>query len=145
MPTILDKPLIRDAGLFRNGKPVFVVLLPGAEGGSIAFKEKGKHGKGIEMPLVRVMGMAFGDKEKAVPEAKKFVTVEGAEDLVDLASLEVRLMIDGEALMTPEVKGRFFEIVREIREERREQLGMEPVFRGTKARQKRENERNRDE
>jgi len=150
MPTTLDKPIIRDAGLTRNGKPVFVVLLPSSEGGSIAFREKGKHGKGVEIPLSRVMGTAFGDAEAAPApavkaEAAPVVKKEGSGDLVDLASLEVRLMIDGESVMTPEVRGRLFEIVREIREEQREEIGLPPVFRGTKSCQRKEDERRGDE
>jgi hypothetical protein len=148
MPTILDKPLIRDTGLTRNEKSVFVVMLPSSEGGTIAFKEKGKHGKGIEISLSRIMGIAFGDAEKAEKadkvekteqKEKKFVTVEGTTDLVDLGTLEARLMIDGQGVMTPEIKGRICDIVREIREERREELGMPPVYRGTKAQRHREN------
>ena len=149
MPTNLDKSLIRDSGLTRNGNPVFVVLLPSEDGGQIAFKEKGKHGKGTSISLKKVMGIAFGDAEDGSSETvveklveKKSPSVsatEGSEDLVDLSSLESRLMIDGEPVMTAEVKSRLFEIVREIREERREELGLEPIQRGTKARKKREN------
>lgn len=151
MPTNLDKSLIRDSGLTRNGNPVFVVLLPSEDGGQIAFKEKGKHGKGTSIYLKKVMGIAFGDDEvkEQVEEVyteklreKKSPSVsatEGSEDLVDLSSLESRLMIDGEPVMTAEVKSRLFEIVREIREEWREELGLEPIQRGTKARKKREN------
>jgi hypothetical protein len=149
MPTNLDKSLIRDSGLTRNGNPVFVVLLPSEDGGQIAFKEKGKHGQGTSISLKKVMGIAFGDEEDGSSEAvveklrdKKSPSVsatEGSEDLVDLSSLESRLMIDGEPVMTAEVKSRLFEIVREIREERREELGLEPIQRGTKARKKREN------
>jgi len=148
VPTILDKPLIRDTGLSRSDRQVFVVMLPSSDGGIIAFKEKGKHGKGIEISLNRVMGLAFGDKDKepevkAVPEvkkAKKFVTADGEGDLVDLATLEARLMIDGMDIMTPEIKGRLFDIIREVREERREELSMPPIYHGTRAWQKKTKE-----
>ena len=149
MPTNLDKSLIRDSGLSRNGNPVFVVLLPSEDGGDIAFKEKGKHGKGTSISLKQVMGIAFGDNEvkeiedvseKLTRKSQSVSATDGSEDLVDLSSLESRLMIDGESVMTAEVKSRIFEIVREIREERREELGLEPILRGSKAaRRKREN------
>lgn len=148
MPTILDKPLIRDTGLSRSDRQVFVVMLPSEDGGIIAFKEKGKHGKGIEISMNRVMGLAFGDKDKeqevkavpAVHKVKKFVPADGEGDLVDLATLEARLMIDGMDIMTPEIKGRLFDIIREVREERREELSMPPIYHGTRAWQKKTKE-----
>jgi hypothetical protein len=150
MPTNLDKSLIRDSGLTRNQNPVFVVLLPSEDGGQIAFKEKGRHGKGTSISLKQVMEIAFGDNdkkgtiEKVVEKKSQSVSAtEGSEDLVDLASLESRLMIDGEPFMIDAVKAHLFEIVREIREERREELGLEPIARGTKARRKRENDEKR--
>jgi hypothetical protein len=125
----LNKPLIRDTGLVRDDKLVFVVLVPTDDGGVLAFKQKGKHGKGAEVSLSKVLDELNGDVRKSEPPvAKKKATPE--IDRVDLAALEARIMIDGQDIMTPAVKGRLFAIVREMREERREDEGMTPVLRG---------------
>jgi hypothetical protein len=133
MPTILEKPLIRETGLKRDGNDVYVVMLPSDDGGVLAFKEKGKHGKGVEMALSKVMSDALGTPqaiEKPVV-AKKVATEdeEHAVDLIDLGTLESRIMIEGEGMMSTEVKARLWTIIREIREERREEIGMPNLVR----------------
>ena len=47
--------------------------------------------------------------------------------MVDLATLESLIMIDGDEVMTPAVKGRFWTIVRRERNRRREEAGQLPV------------------
>ena len=133
MATTLDKPLIRETGLINNGRPVFVMLMPSEIGGSIIFREKGKKGKGIEITLQKVLESLTGGEKKL--EESRMVqkvyepTPEGV-DLVNLGTLETRLMVDGEKVMTPDVKGRVFQIIREIREERREEVGAAPLITG---------------
>ena len=130
MATALTKPLIRETGLQRDGKPVYVTLVPNSAGGSIVFKEKGGR-KGVEVPLSKVMASALGIKRTPVahPDAEADDDNTDAADLIDMRTLEARVMIEGEGL-TPETKGCFWGIVREIREERREDLGLPPVVRG---------------
>ena len=132
MVTILDKPLIRETGLVNNGHPVFVMLMPSETGGSIIFKEKGKKGQGVEITLQKVLeSLTGGDKQEESRMVQKVYepTPEGV-DLVNLGTLETRLLVDGEKVMTPDVKGRVFEIIREIREERREDAGAAPLIVG---------------
>ena len=131
MATTLDKPLIRETGLVRNGKQFLVMLVPSEMGGTVIFKEKGKHGKGIEVALMKMLETASGVTERTVEPLKVFVPAPAGVDLVDLGTLETRLMVDGEKVMTPDVKGRLFKIIREIREERREDAGSAPLHLGT--------------
>jgi len=132
MPTELTKPVTRDSGLKRDGSPVYVSLVPTDDGGAVAFREKGKRGQGKVIPLRHLMGDAQGIKRTPVKPPAGEVDRDGltAADTVDLGSLEARLMIDGEEVMTPDVKGRLWSIIREMREERREEMGLPPVLRG---------------
>jgi hypothetical protein len=132
MATVLDKPLIRETGLVNSeGKDVFIMLIPGEEGGVLAFREKGKGGKGFEISLKKVLEALTNG---STPEVKP-VPMEGAEecvDLVDLSILEPRLMVQAESVMTSEAKAILWEIIREIREERREDMALPSLGHGSK-------------
>lgn len=132
MATILDKPLVRETGLVNaEGKDIFIMLIPGEDGGVLAFREKGKGGKGFEISLKKVLEAVVGG---STPEVKP-IPMDGAEecvDLVDLSILEPRLMIQAESVMTHEAKTALWEIIREIREERREDMALPPLGQGSK-------------
>ena len=143
MATKLDKPLIRETGLKREDRDVFVVMVPSESGGSLLFKEKGKHGQGAEVSLAKVMALALGEAVEIPKQASK--TVERKEhsgdiDLVDLAILEARLMIHTDPILTEAAQEKFFDIIREMREEAREEAGLPPLASGTKRRQYQERE-----
>jgi hypothetical protein len=132
MATILDKALVRETGLVNaEGRDVFVMLIPGEDGGTLAFREKGKGGKGIETTLKKILeAISDGTQPEAVRKPE-----EGAEDVVDLidvAVLESRIMIQHPDVMSTDVKSKLFEIFREIREERREDLALPPLIHGSK-------------
>ena len=133
MATKLEKPLIRETNLVHNDKPVIVTLVPTKTGGNIIFKEKGGRGKGVEVPLSKVLADATGVVRTPVKAPAPTVPTGTAEDadLVDLGTLEARIMIDGTDKLTPDVKGHLWSIVREIREERREDLGLPVLVRGS--------------
>lgn len=131
MATELTAPLIRETGLVNdNGKEVMVIINPGEGGGSIAFREKGKGGKGCEVPLKKVMEAAFGGGDQ--PVAVPMLGHKSEADLVDLAELEARIMIQAPEVMETGAKAVLFEIIRELREERREDLGQEKLAWGSK-------------
>lgn len=132
MATVLEKPLVRETGLTRDGREFSVILLPSDSGGTIAFKEKGKRGQGIEVSLAEVLELAQGGapKPKPKPVVKEFDGDVSDLDLVDLATLETRIMIDAQELMEPAIKGRLWAIIRQMREERREEAGAPPVVGG---------------
>ena len=130
MATELNKPLIRDTGLKSGDKPVYVTLIPTKDGGAIVLKEKGVRGKGKTIPLKTLIGPEpTSDKPERKPVMSDIEDPRSA-DLIDMATLEARIMIDGEGMMTPAVKGKLQTIVREIREERREYFGLPAVHRG---------------
>lgn len=148
MATTLDKPLIRETGLTVDGRPFMVLLLPSETGGVVAFKEKCKRGKGIEVSLLSILSTALGGKkpdaaaeetpEKVQPK-KVFEGDPSSLDMVDLGSLENRLMIDASEEMCNEaIKGKLWSIIREIREERREEAGAPMLVRGTTRKKKAE-------
>ena len=156
MATKLDKILIRDTGLTREGRDVIVMMVPSEEGGMMVFKEKGKHGQGETIPMKKVMDMAMGlpvfaeAKEQEAPKkvGKKIDPDDftGNIDLVDMGTLERRLMILNDEVFTPEAQGKLFEIIREMREEAREEAGLPPLVNGTKSHQaKKQKENQRDE
>ena len=156
MATKLDKILIRDTGLTREGREVIVMMMPSEDGGTMAFKEKGKHGQGETISMKKVMDMAMGlpvfSEAKATVEVKKAGKkidpddFTGDIDLVDMARLEARLMIAGDEVMTDDVQGKLFAIIREIREDVREEAGLPPLVNGTKSHQaKKQEESKRDE
>jgi len=128
MPTELTKPVTRDSGLERDGNPVYVSLIPTDNGGAVAFREKGKRGEGKVIPLRKLFG-AEGIKRTPVEAPAESMGDLSKADTVDLGMLEARIMIDGEGLSL-DAKGRLWAIVREIREERREEMGLPPVVRG---------------
>ena len=145
MATTLDKPLIRETGLKRDDRDVFVVLMPSDDGGTIAFKEKGKHGQGAEVPLSKVMELALEGQpqieSKAVNATKRGDSdATGDIDVVDLAILEARLMIANDPILTDSVQGKLFDIIREMREEVREDVGLPRLAYGTRAFQAKEKE-----
>jgi hypothetical protein len=127
MATKLTKPLVRDTGLERDGKPVTVTLVPTDIGGMIVFKQKGGRGKGVEIPLMKLLDGAVGTVKRTPVKG----TAELADN-VDMSTLEARIMIDGSDEWTPAIKGRFWSIIREMREERREDMGLPPLMRGSK-------------
>lgn len=142
MATLLDKPLMRETGLVReNGKEIVVILNPSEGGGSLAFREKGKGGKGCEISLKTVMDSAFAGKTLEV-QSKPVNSGEPVEgelrgpsydsDLVNLADLEALIMISGDDVITTKVQSVLFDIVREAREQRREDLGEPKLYLGTK-------------
>jgi len=156
MATKLDKILIRDTGLTREGREVIVMMVPSEDGGAMAFKEKGKHGQGETISMKKVMDMAMGlpvyseDKTPvAVKKVGKKIDPEdftGDIDLVDLARLEAQLMIALDDSFTDKVRGKLFNIIREIREDVREEAGLPPLVNGTKGYQaKKQEENKRDE
>jgi hypothetical protein len=140
MATELTKPIIRDTGLTVGKKPVFVTLIPTKDGGAIVLKEKGKRGKGTTVPLKTLLEPREARDEEPVQQKRKPIMHEFEDprtaDLVDLGGLESRIMIDGEEMMTPAVKGRVWAIIREIREERREEFGLKKVHSGRTKRKK---------
>lgn len=135
MATELTAPLMRETGLKKGERDVFVVLSPSDTGGTISFREKGKGGKGAEIELVKVMEAAYGgdtipDGEPTVPTLK--ACHPDNPDLVDLAILEARLMITTDEIIPLSVRSKVWEIVREIREERREDMGELTIGQGSK-------------
>jgi hypothetical protein len=147
MATTLDKPLIRETGLTVDGREFMVILIPNASGGAVTFKEKGKRGQGIEVSLAKILSEALGGKKPEVaeddapvkPESKPvFEGDPSSLDLVDLGLLENRLMIDAsEEMNQGNVKGHLWSIIREMREERRDEAGAPVLVRGP-SRKKRE-------
>jgi hypothetical protein len=142
MATLLDKPLIRETGLVReNGKEVVVILTPSEVGGSLAFREKGKGGKGCEISLKTLMDSAFAGtpavvkKEEAKQEEHQDGELRGPShdpDLVDLADLETLIMVNDNEEITTKMQSLFFDLIREAREQRRENLGEPALYMGTK-------------
>ena len=118
MATKLDKPLIRDTGLMKDEKEVLVMLLPSADGGTLVFKEKGKHGAGTEIPLAKIFAnqesiCTSDDTSSEPPESqgdvvkmrrKKLIPDLDSFDTIRMADLETRLMILGPEIMTTELK-----------------------------------------
>lgn len=136
MATPLNKPLTRETGLMAGDNPVYVTLIPTKDGGAIVFKEKGTRGSGKTIPLKSLI-------ESPTERTPVVVDSEdpGTADLIDMATLETRIMIQAGEDMTPAIKGKLQSIVREIREERREEFGLPPVYRGTAKRRRDESER----
>jgi len=137
MATILDKPLMRETGLKNGEKEVFVILVPGSSGGTLVFKEKGKGGKGAEIDLAKLMSSVLGglpgESVSSGSDNTSPVSGDGNDpDLVDLAVLEARLMILPDSFLPQESKSRVWEIVRDIREERREDFQEPTIGRGSK-------------
>jgi hypothetical protein len=137
MATKLDKPLIRDTGLTKDGKEVLVMMLPSANGGTLVFKEKGKHGAGTEIPLSKIFenqdsisDVVSESKEQKdeKPESKKKL-IQGLDtfDTVRMSKLETRLMVLGPEIMTDDLKCKIWKVIRDIREEEREELGMRSI------------------
>ena len=132
MATKLDKPLIRDTGLTNDNGEVLVMLLPTATGGSIVFKEKGKHGKGMETPLSDILNGKQSVVEEASEESseviqkkprKKEEISESEFGMIRIGDVKTRLMIlDG---ITTEVQCKIFKMLQEIQQEQAEDLGVE--------------------
>jgi hypothetical protein len=135
MATELTAPLMRETGLKKGEREVFVVLSPSDTGGTISFREKGKGGKGAEIELSKVMDAAYGGE--AVPSGEPTAPALKSchpddPDLVDLAILEARLMIQADEIIPLDVRAKVWEIIREIREERREDMGEPTIGQGSK-------------
>jgi hypothetical protein len=142
MPTILDKQLIRDTGMEQDGKPVYVILNPGQDGGSLEFKSKGSRKDGVSIPLRKIFNDLVGtetnevvEQEQESSEVKPKIKREKGDnldalDMVDLRVLERRIAIDARPEMANAIKNVLMMIIREIREEAREEAGEPPVYRG---------------
>ena len=139
MATILKGALIRETGLSIGDKKVFTVLMPSSDGGTITFKEKGSKGKGYTVSLNSIMKKAMGlnDDSKVINkvgnERQPFTGNIENVDYVDLALLEPKIMIESEANLSVNAKSILFSIIREIREQNREDLGLPPLVNGSKA------------
>ena len=153
MATKLDKPILRETTLKKDEKAVLVALNPSKKGGELVFRTKGSR-QPVSISLVQILAGIpewSGPKEAAPPPpAPKRPKVDPddvdmeAVDTVNLSALESRLMIDAADVMTQDVKGRLFEIIREMHEEAHEEAGLPKVWVGTKAARQREMRRGSD-
>ena len=122
----LEKPIGRLVDI--DGTEVAVTMSPD-NGGELTFREKGKRGEKntSSIPIKEVMSRAVGSAGlfdgPPPPKAKG----SSDPDLVDLASLEARVMIAGGEDLPAQYKGVFFAIVRELRDERREDMKLPAV------------------
>jgi len=127
MATMLSGPLIRETGLEKEGKPIFVILMPSEDGGTLTFKEKGSRGQGFEISLKEVMEMATGG-DTGKPGKAIVLGDPKNVDLIDMSILEPKIMVQGEEVFTMREKTHFFEFIREVREECREDMGLPPII-----------------
>lgn len=109
----MRKPKELATGLTHKGQPVKVTVAPTKEGGDL-YLQKGHKRKVI--PLATILANVLEPKPDAVSPA----------DWVELATLENRLMVTGHEC-SQDARGLLFEVVRELRNERREDRGLPPV------------------
>ncbi len=139
MATKLTKDVIRETDITVEDKTVFVSLSPD-EGGSLKFRVKGAR-KESSITLRKVFGITANIPRTPVLAERPSGDSDDSVDKVDLSTLESRVMIDGGEVMTPKVKGALFEIIREMREEAREDAGLPRIHVGTKAARQKEIQR----
>jgi hypothetical protein len=87
------------------------------------------------------MALAFGDAtlrlSESTSKSARPVLDRLDADLIDLSDVESRIMVNGDPLLTTDVRGLLFQLMRDIREERRDDLGLAPIGRSYKRKSKR--------
>jgi len=141
--TKLTKDVTRETDIEMGGKPVSVSL-SSDEGGQVKFRVKGARTESA-VSLREVFGIAANIQRTPVMSEGSDRDATNKGDMVDLGSLEARLMTDGREVMTTEVKGVLFDIIREMHEEARECAGQPSVWNGTKAVRKKSLRRDSDD
>ena len=126
MATKLEKPISRLIEV--DGKEIEATLSP-EEGGQLIFRPKGARGEKSRQrhSLEDLYAGKQAGMFAAVPPTESLDDQAGNPDLIDMGQLEALLMIDGDELMTPGVKGRVWRIIRDARDRRREDAGLPPV------------------
>lgn len=115
MPRKLKDEVERTTGITLGGKPVSVILKATDDGGELHFRRGTKTKK---IPLQQILTNVMSDK----PSTGEMVDT----DWVNLGELESRIMIS--ATMPAGVKSGLWQIIRNMRDERREEQGKPPVI-----------------
>ena len=113
---------------------------PQKTSGILSFRTKNSR-KSVYVSIEDCMALAFGDAtlrlSESTSKSARPVLDRLDADLIDLSDVESRIMVNGDPLLTADVRGLLFQLMRDIREERRDDLGLAPIGRSYKRKSKR--------